>query len=431
MTPARTLRIAVLVAIGLFMAVSPIRYAYSQAPAPAGKASTAPSLTVGGTGGSTPGADHGYAAAAAGSALSRPLFHRSKRFAALRRKPRARSRRGFRSTLGARVAAGSISAPSGVGQAPSVPLTNPVQVVPPASAVEKSVGAGSQPKSSVPGASAPPTTGVPRQTSEPGQARKLQKSAGVANQAAVPHAAAVRVAPVAVNRAIKKPTSTGGSELTLTQTKPDLTPVAPAPAKDHTIESPMQAVGDGWKMVAYLLPTLALVVVCLNLLRRFQLKNGRLPSVLQKGATVRARPASSTASSSIASTLAGLVGSLRSARSDVGTSSSIRLLESLAVGTATLHLVEVRGKTLLLAGNSTGVTVLSEFGEEDGAESEDFRQALREAAADMDGLDLPEAQMPMSAVVGSLENAMRETGDSVERRLRLLRTLNEKRDGGL
>jgi hypothetical protein len=215
------------------------------------------------------------------------------------------------------------------------------------------------------------------------------------------------------------------SELVLTQTKPDIA-VPPDPARDHTIDSPMQALGDGWKMVAYLLPTLVFVLVCLNLLRRYQQRTGQLPAVVQ-----RASRGATPAKPNMVGTLAALFSGGQGARRGGPSSGGIRLLESLTVGTSTLHLVQVRGRTLLLAGGPTGVTVLTEFVDQDGVEPDDFREMLKAAAADLDGLDLPDRNMPVSAVVDSLEEVMRDTGDSVERRLRRLRTVRETEDGGL
>ena len=103
----------------------------------------------------------------------------------------------------------------------------------------------------------------------------------------------------------------------------------------------------------------------------------------------------------------------------------IRLLESLTVGPSSLHLVEVRGRVLLLSAGSAGMTVLSEFPEESGAPSDEFRSLLQSAAADMDGLDMPGNEMPVSAIVGSLEDGMRETAEAMARRLRRLRAARE------
>ena len=212
------------------------------------------------------------------------------------------------------------------------------------------------------------------------------------------------------------------SDLNLSQTKPDLI-TAPAPT-DHTIDSPLRAVGDGWKMIAYLLPTLVFVLVGLNVLRRFQQKAGRFPGVIRSVAVpTERRPASG-----LMSALSGLfTGNGKDSHS--GSGFGMRLVESLNVGATTLHLVQVRGRTLLIAGGPTGVSVLTEFAAPEESESEEFRQLLQSAATDLDGLDLPDSEYSVSAVVGSLENVMRSTSGSLERRVRRLRTVREAEDG--
>ena len=212
------------------------------------------------------------------------------------------------------------------------------------------------------------------------------------------------------------------SDLNLSQTKPDIiTPPAPT---DHTIESPLQAVGDGWRMIAYLLPTLIFVLVGLNVLRRYQQRSGRLPGVIRSAAVpTERRPAG------------GLMGALSGLFSEAGKDSrsgggsGMRLVESLNVGATTLHLVQVRGRTLLITGGTTGVSVLTEFAAPEAAESEEFRHMLQSAAADLDGLDIQDSEYSVSAVVGSLEDVMRSTGGSLERRVRRLRTVRETEDG--
>src|SRR5205823_2281927 len=91
------------------------------------------------------------------------------------------------------------------------------------------------------------------------------------------------------------------TDLIGSETRPDIL-TGPDIAKDHTIESPMQAVGDGWKMILYLVPTLVFVMVCLNLLRRYQVRTGRLPA----GLTADRRDKGST-SSGIAGAIASLL----------------------------------------------------------------------------------------------------------------------------
>lgn len=212
------------------------------------------------------------------------------------------------------------------------------------------------------------------------------------------------------------------SDLNLSQTKPDII-TTPTPT-DHTIESPLQAVGDGWKLIAYLLPTLIFILVALNVLRRYQQKSGRLPGVIRSVAV----PTEKRPAGGLLSALTGLFsGNGQDSRSGGG--SGMRLVESLNVGAATLHLIQVRGRTLLITGGTTGISVLTEFAAPEETESEEFRHMLQSAAADLDGLDLQDSEYSVNAVVGSLEDVMRGTSGSLERRERRLRTVREAEDG--
>jgi len=206
------------------------------------------------------------------------------------------------------------------------------------------------------------------------------------------------------------------TDIGLTQTKPDLAP-APELARDHTIDSPMQAVGDGWKLIAFLLPTLIFVIVCLNLIRRYQQKTGRLPIGLQAAARTVA-PKETLLSKTFTALRSGFT-----ANRGAGNTSGMRLVESLNIGAAAIHLVQVRGRTLLIGGGPTGLSVLSDLSPGESQPSEEFREILQAAAADMDGLDLLDSEMPTSAVVGSLENRMRDTGSALDERLKRLQSL--------
>jgi len=180
-------------------------------------------------------------------------------------------------------------------------------------------------------------------------------------------------------------------------------------------------------MIAYLLPTLVFILVCLNLVRRYQQKNGRLPGAVQAAV----RGASVSAPTAGGGLLGMMIGRMQPGVGQTTGGNGIRLLESVSIGASTLHLVQVRGRVLLLAGSGAGVTLLTELQEQEGVQGDDFRALLQAAASDMDGLDLAEPNMPVSAVVGSLEGAMRDTGDAVARRIRRLRTVREAEAEGL
>ncbi len=395
--------------------------------ASASKLSVAPR----GSGGST--ADHGYAAAAEANALLQPTARRHRRARSARHarsaasnplvpnSTHARSRRvGLRSHRGG--GSSQFDSPE-FSSAPAPPAAlsdglvgDTAPIKPPPISVTGRLGTTVEHSAQAASATS-------------GQAHSLDGGVRSGSRRAigrtgVPTATALRT--VRASKIAARSNAGGGGkprDLDLPQAKPDLL-AGPGPSSSHTIDNPMQAVGDGWKMVAYLLPTLIFVLVCLNVLRRFQQKNGRLPTVVQKAVRAAAGPRSS-----IVGSLATLLRGSHDGSRTGTTSGGIRLIESLTIGTAMLHLVKVRGRTLLLSGAAAGVTVLAEFADQENAESDEFRQMLHAASANLDELELGDSEMPVSAIVGSLEEVMRETGSAMERRLRRLRTVQETEDG--
>ncbi len=189
-------------------------------------------------------------------------------------------------------------------------------------------------------------------------------------------------------------------------------------------------------MLAYLLPMLLVIVGCLQLLKRFQMKMGRLPGGLgaasalnqnmntNRGSRWNATPATPASKGLLSTLLAGMA--VNKMRQTPG--SSIRLLESAPVGGASVHLLEVRGRVLLLGGSATGLTLLTEFEERSNPASNDFRDLLSQAAADMDAIDYEQPDMPATATVSALEDLMRETNQAVSRRARRFHTVQEAED---
>jgi flagellar biogenesis protein FliO len=208
------------------------------------------------------------------------------------------------------------------------------------------------------------------------------------------------------------------------QAKPDIL-TGPDIGKDHTIESPLQVAGEGWKMIAYLIPTLAFILVCLNLLRRYQQKTGRLPAGLRTASSDFGR-----ASQGVGSAISGLLSFTKSGMGKSEASQGIRLLESRTIGASSLHLVQVRERTLLLSSSATGVALLTEFQEEGQDAADEFRSLLQSARAEMDAHDAPGEPLPASAVVGSLDGSVRETADAMARRLQRLRMASESEERG-
>jgi flagellar biogenesis protein FliO len=201
-------------------------------------------------------------------------------------------------------------------------------------------------------------------------------------------------------------------------TKPDVSVPAGTSANLNTLDSPTAAVGGSGKMFLFLAPMLLATWGALKLLQRYQQKTGRLPRALENAARPPAVKSARTG---------GLIGAilggfnLNSARERGG--SSIRVVESVPIGGVNIHLVEVRGKLLLLGASGGAVNLLTEFQTEE-IDGGDFRALLNAAASEMHELSDDRA-LPAAAVVGSLEDDMRGTGDALQRRLRRLRTVQE------
>ncbi len=219
-------------------------------------------------------------------------------------------------------------------------------------------------------------------------------------------------------------------------TKPDLAVEQPS----KTLDSPMQAVGGAWKMLVYLLPILLIVVGGLALLRRFHERNGSLPLPLQamarrmSGGKTPGAPGTVGIASNHArvGTFTALLSSIikpNISRERAG--SSIRVLESTPLSGANLHLVEVRGRVLLLGVTGMNVSVLTDFKNSELHEvtessgTDRFRNLLQAASLDMDDLDFSGEELPAVAVVASMEDHLRETSEALERRAQRLRTTHE------
>ena len=176
-------------------------------------------------------------------------------------------------------------------------------------------------------------------------------------------------------------------------------------------------------MIAYLLPMLLVILGSLHLLKRFQMRTGRLPGMLSTANFAGERAASipRPGGNVLNTLLSGF--HLPAARSK--TRNSIRLLESAPLGGAQVHLLEVRGRVLLLGTTPTSLNLLTEFEPRDDDGDADFRNLLHTAAADMDALDYEQPDLPATATVSTLEELLRETGQAVSRRSRRLRTVGE------
>ena len=239
--------------------------------------------------------------------------------------------------------------------------------------------------------------------------------------------------PAAPAAAIQTPNPKIETPDVLAQTQADAfaPEAAPTPAKpgdkshSHLQDNAFAPLGDAWRMLAYLVPMLLVIVGCLNLLKRFQARTGRLPGFLQSAATSRQGAQRSAAQPRPGGVWNAILGGfhLNNAREQAGR--SIRVIESVPIGGANVHLLEVRGRVLLLGATAGSLSLLAEFDERAEAGSEDFRDLLHAAAADMDTLDYAQPDLPAAATVSVLEDLMRDTGQAVAQRSRRLRTVQE------
>jgi uncharacterized protein YraI len=178
----------------------------------------------------------------------------------------------------------------------------------------------------------------------------------------------------------------------LSGTKPDVL----VGAKD----SPPASLGDSFRMLLILLPVLGGIVLAVRGLKSLQRRTGSLPD-FRKG--VRG------------AILGGF--NLNNARSRGG--SSLRVLESIPIGSASLHLVEARGRVLLLGASGASLSTLADLTESqsDGslaAEDSDFRTVLNTMTDDLDD-DYSDLRGGLGITVGSLEDQIRETREAISR----------------
>lgn len=181
--------------------------------------------------------------------------------------------------------------------------------------------------------------------------------------------------------------------LELADTKPD-------PTGDAQ-ESPAAAMGGAWRLLLYLAPVLVLVVLAVRGLKAFYQRTGGVPITRQ-----------------------GLLGgfNLLGARAVGG--SNIRVVESVPIGTVGLHLVDVRGRLLLIGSTGMSVTLLTAFRDTEPTEESDFRSLLNAEAAAMEN-DLVANEENLEGVVGSLDDSLRDVREAVTRNAARIRRWNE------
>ncbi len=245
-------------------------------------------------------------------------------------------------------------------------------------------------------ASKPGITTASAQSASPG-AQKLSTASPVtslpaSDVTATPNVAA-QVSKSGTQTEFKKAASTTPVPAdSLAGTKPD-------PA-EKTQESPAATMRDAWKLMLYLVPMLALIVLSIRGLKAFQQKAGWLPGVKH-----------------------GLIGSLNLINSKKSGGSSIRVLESVPLGTVGLHLVEVKGRVLLLGTSGASISVLTEVKEAENLDRAEFKAILNAAAEDLNGQ--ASNDVPLSSLVGNIDDSLRETRELIAQKTAAVRHWSE------
>lgn len=151
--------------------------------------------------------------------------------------------------------------------------------------------------------------------------------------------------------------------------------------------SPAATLADGWRMLFYLLPVLLLVVLAVRAMKALYQRTGALPSLRQ-----------------------GLLGGLHLVNARRNGGSRIRVIESVPLGTMSLHLICIRDRLLLVGTTGGYVSVLTEFRETSEDASGDFASLVDAATMELEEVD---ADASLPGVVGSLDDVLREAREAI------------------
>ncbi len=174
----------------------------------------------------------------------------------------------------------------------------------------------------------------------------------------------------------------------------------PDPA-DRPQDSPSSTLGGGLRMLIYLVPVALLIVLSIRGLKAVYPPGGRSASLKQ-----------------------GIIGGFNLFHARQVGGSSIRLIESVPVGGAGLHLVEVRGRLLLVGTTASAVNLLTELKSDRSTTEEEFRTLLAEAAQELEETD---AEPTIPFVVGSLDDSLRSARAVIERSAERVRRADRDR----
>ena len=215
-------------------------------------------------------------------------------------------------------------------------------------------------------------------------------------------------------------------------TKPDLpgTSAGEAATYSGTVqprESPLSAINDGGRMVFYLFPLLLCVVGAIRLLAKYQQREGRLPGIFaaitSRNEEARLMRSTSPGKRKTGGLMSALIGSLNLSKARDSGNAAIRIIESVPIAGANLHLIEVRGRSILIGTTAGQVNVIAEFADAQQEEDNRFRSLMEEAATNLDGLEISTLADSSLLVVGSLEEELRDTSASMARSAQRLQTL--------
>ncbi len=199
--------------------------------------------------------------------------------------------------------------------------------------------------------------------------------------------------------AARKPSPKTNANKPVTVPPPPKT-VPNSPAKSKTISiysqtrsdtnaqpmaSPGATLWDAIKMMLYLIPILLLIVLALRFLKAYYERTGGFPSLKTS-----------------------ILGSwnLINARQNGG--SNIRIVESLPLGSIGLHLVEVKGRLLLISSGASGATLIKDLTDEETNENKDFQTLLNNTE-----METVNSENAIADVIGELDETIKDARNSI------------------
>jgi hypothetical protein len=156
-------------------------------------------------------------------------------------------------------------------------------------------------------------------------------------------------------------------------------------ANAQPLASPGATLWDAIKMMLYLIPILIMIVLALRFLKAYYERTGGFPNLKTS-----------------------ILGSwnLINARQNGG--SNIRVVESLPLGSIGLHLVEVRGRLLLISSGASGATLIKDLTDEETNENKDFQTLLN--STEMETMN---SENVIADIIGELDETIKDARNSI------------------